>query len=253
MAERRLYIAGNWKMNLTLDGAVALADDLKRRIGRIRGVDVAVAPSLPFIAAVAKRLEGERIAVGSQDLQPGTFGAFTGAVSGPQLKSAGASFVIVGHSERRHVFGETDAIVAKKLRATLEHDLDAILCIGEKLEERDGGHTFEVCERQLEGALAGLTDLARITLAYEPVWAIGTGRNATPAQAQEVHRFVRDWIRHRFGGDAAEAVRIQYGGSVKADNAASLLSCPDVDGALVGGAALDPASFSAIVTSQGSH
>lgn len=251
-SERRTTIAGNWKMYLTLDEAIALADALKRRVGRVRQVDMAVIPSLPYLVPVAKRLEGERIAVGAQDLQPGTSGAFTGAVSGAQIRSTGATFVLVGHSERRHVFGESDALVAQKLRAGLEHGLGVILCIGETLAERDAGKTFEVCERQLESALGDLGGeaLARITIAYEPVWAIGTGRNATPAQAQEVHRFVREWIGHRFGGEAAAAIRIQYGGSVKPDNAAALLAAPDVDGALVGGASLDAASFAAIITCQ---
>ena len=250
MSDRRPYIAGNWKMHKTLPEAVALADELKRRIGRLRNVDVAVVPSFPFVSAVARRLEGERIAVGAQDIQPGTFGAFTGAVSGVQLRSAGASFVLIGHSERRHVFGESDALVADKLRAALESDLDAVLCIGETLDQREQGATIAVCERQLSSALDGLdaTQLARITIAYEPVWAIGTGRTASPAQAQEVHRHIREWLGHACGAPVAAQTRIQYGGSVKAENAAELMACADVDGALVGGASLDPDAFAAIAT-----
>lgn len=248
-ANRRPYMAGNWKMNTTLDEAVALADGLKRRIGRLRNVDMGLVPPFPFIHAVAKRLEGERIWVGAQDIHPKTKGAFTGAVSGPQLKSVGASFVLVGHSERRHVFGDSDQIVAEKLNAAMEHGLDVILCIGEQRGERESGQTFEVCERQLKAGLEGLESaaMARVTIAYEPVWAIGTGLVASPAQAQEVHRQIRDWLAHRFDNAVAGATRIQYGGSVKPQNVAGLMIQPDVDGALVGGASLDVDSFAAIV------
>ena len=246
---RRPYIAGNWKMNTTLDAAVALADGLKRRIGRVRNADVGVIPPFPFIHAVSRRLEGERILVGAQDIQPGRFGAFTGAVSGPQLRSAGADFVLAGHSERRHVFGDSDELVQQKLSAGLEHDLEVILCIGERLPEREAGSTFEVCQRQLSTGLTGLgaSDMARVTIAYEPVWAIGTGLTASPAQAQEVHRFLREWLLDRFDAEVAATVRIQYGGSVKPSNVVGLLAGPDVDGALVGGASLDVDSFAAIV------
>lgn len=244
-------MAGNWKMNLGLDEAIELADGLKRRIGRVRNVDMGVVPSHVFIASVAKRLEGENIRVGAQDLHVKTSGAFTGAVSGAQIKSAGASFVLIGHSERRHVFGDSDGLVAEKLNAALSHDLDVILCVGEKLDEREAGKTFEVNERQLRTGLEGIDAAvmaARITLAYEPVWAIGTGLTATPAQAQEVHRQVRDWLSERFDADTAAAVRIQYGGSVKPSNVVGLLAGPDVDGALVGGASLKADSFAQIVT-----
>lgn len=249
---RRPYAAGNWKMNTTLPEAIGLADDLKRRVGRVRAVDMAVVPPFLFIERVAARLLGERIAVGAQDLHPKPKGAFTGAVSGPQLKSAGASFVLVGHSERRHVFGDTDAVVAEKVAAALAADLDVMLCIGERLPEREASQTFAVCERQLAAATAGLgqSELTRITVAYEPVWAIGTGRTASPAQAQEVHRFVREWLADQFGADTAKRARVMYGGSVKPDNAAGLMAGPDVDGALVGGASLDAESFAAIVTAS---
>ena len=249
-SSRRLYIAGNWKMNLLLSEAIELADELKRRIGRIRHVDIGVAPSFPYLAAIAKRLEGERITVGAQDLLPGDFGAKTGAVSVPQLASAGASFVLVGHSERRHVFGESNLVVAEKLQAVLDNGLDAILCIGETLDQRQSKETFAVCEEQLQSALEGISNeqMSRITVAYEPVWAIGTGQTASPAQAQEVHRFCREWIQDKFGSEVAQLVRIQYGGSVNPANAAELLSQPDIDGALVGGASLKAESFAAIVT-----
>ncbi len=254
MPDRRPYVAGNWKMNTTLDDAIALADGLKRRIGRLRYVDMAVVPPSVFIHPVARRLEGERIAVGAQDLHPKPRGAFTGSVSGAQLRSAGATFVLIGHSERRHVFGDSLEVVAAKLNAALQNELDAILCIGETLQQREAGQTFEVNERQLTSALSGIaTDVMRdkITIAYEPVWAIGTGLTATPAQAQEVHRTVREWLSNRFDAETAAAVRIQYGGSVKPANVVDLMAGPDVDGALVGGASLDADSFAAIVAPAG--
>lgn len=237
-------------MNTTLPDAMELATGLMRRVGRMRTVDIAVVPPYPFIVPIAKRLSEERISVGAQDIHPGRFGAFTGAVSGAQLKSAGADFVLAGHSERRHVFGETDALVHAKLNAGLEHDLDVILCIGETLNERQAEQTFQVCERQMESGLAGLDGpiMARITIAYEPVWAIGTGHTASPAQAQEVHRHLREWLSDRFDSSTAATIRIQYGGSVKPSNVVGLMAGPDVDGALVGGASLDADSFGAIVS-----
>jgi len=249
-APRRPYIAGNWKMHLTLDEAVRLADELKRRVGRIRSVDMAVVPSFPFIASVAERLRGERIAVGAQDIHPAPSGAYTGGVSGPPLRSAGATFVLVGHSERRHVFGESDGLCAEKVHAGLDHGLDVVLCVGEKLTERQSQMTFEVVERQLRTGLEGVgaAAMAHVTIAYEPVWAIGTGLTATPAQAQEVHRFIREWLGDRYDAALAAATRIQYGGSVKPDNVAGLLDGPDVDGGLVGGASLDAGGFAAIIT-----
>ncbi|MFT5430600.1 MAG: triosephosphate isomerase [Myxococcota bacterium] len=252
---RRPFVAGNWKMNTTLPEAVALADGLKRRIGRIRSVDMAVIPPSLFVERVASRLAGERIAVGGQDIHPSPKGAFTGAISGSQLKSAGATFVLVGHSERRHVFGDTDAVVAEKVLAGLAADLDVMLCIGERLPEREASRTFEVCETQLSAALKAIdTDaMARVTIAYEPVWAIGTGKTASPAQAQEVHRFVREWLLDRYDGSISSMTRIMYGGSVKPANTADLMAGSDVDGALVGGASLDADSFAAIVAASQPH
>jgi len=247
---RRPLIAGNWKMNLTLDEAVSLADGLKRRIGRLRNVDLAISPSFPYIAVIAGRLDGERIQVGGQDVQPGEYGAFTSAVSAPQLKSAGATFVLVGHSERRHVFGDTDQQVSEKVDAALLHGLEIVLCIGETLDERDAKDTFAVCERQLATGLVNVKEdmLDRFTLAYEPVWAIGTGRTASPGQAQEVHRHVREWIAEQYSDAAAQKLRILYGGSVKPENVDALMGGADVDGALVGGASLDVDKFSKIAT-----
>jgi len=247
---RRPLIAGNWKMNLTLAEAVALADGLKRRIGRLRNVDLAIAPSFLYLAPVLGRLAGERIRVGGQDLHAGEYGAFTSAVSAPQLKSLGVTFVLAGHSERRHVFGDTDAQVSQKVDAALAHGLEVILCIGETLDERDAKDTFAVCERQLVTGLANVTEdmLHRVTLAYEPVWAIGTGRTASPGQAQEVHRHVREWIAEQYSEAAAQQLRILYGGSVKPENVDALMDGADVDGALVGGASLDVDKFSKIAT-----
>ncbi len=249
MSARRPYLCGNWKMHLGLDEALALADAVKRRVGRLRSVDVGLAPSFPFLAPIAKRLEGERVLVGAQDVHAKTHGAYTGQVSAAQVKSTGATFTLVGHSERRHGLGESDALVAEKTRGALAAGLDVMVCVGETLAERDGGTTFAVCERQVRAALDGLDDtaLARITLAYEPVWAIGTGRTASPAQAQEVHRVLRGVLSERFGAPVGATVRILYGGSVKADNARQLLEGPDVDGALVGGASLELEAFLAIV------
>lgn len=250
---RRPMVGGNWKMNTTFPEGVRLADDLKRRIGRLRTVDVVVYPPFPFIESVARRFDGERVTVGAQDLHPKASGAFTGAVSGPQLRSVGCTSVLIGHSERRHVFGDSDVTVASKLAAALQADLDVVLCVGETLAERDGDRTFAVCERQLASALHGLdaTALQRVVIAYEPVWAIGTGRNATPGQAQDVHRFIREWLAGAFGAATSTATRIQYGGSVKADNVAELMAGPDVDGALVGGASLQAESFASIIQAVG--
>jgi triosephosphate isomerase len=252
-AQRRPVVGGNWKMNTTAPEAVRLADDVKRRIGRLRSVDMIVFPPAPFIDMVARRLDGERIAVGAQDIHPKASGAFTGAFSGPQVKSVGATVVLIGHSERRHVFGESDALIAEKLAAALAADLDVVLCVGETLAERDADRTSAVCERQLTTALAALDAAAmkRVIIAYEPVWAIGTGRTATPGQAQDVHRFIREWLGGRFQSDVASATRIQYGGSVKAQNAGELMAGPDLDGALVGGASLLIDDFAAIVQAVG--
>jgi len=249
---RRPFVAGNWKCNTTLSTAVQLADELKRRVSRLRRIEVGVIPPYPFIERIASRLDGERIVVGAQDIHPEPSGAYTGAVSGPMLKSVGTGFVLVGHSERRHTFGDGLDTVTKKLGAALIADLDVVLCIGERLEERDAGQAVAVCETQLSTALRDISrdEMQRITIAYEPVWAIGTGRVATPEQAQTIHHQIRTWLANHFDSDVAASTRIQYGGSVKPANAAGLMTQPDVDGALVGGASLDADSFSAIVTAS---
>jgi triosephosphate isomerase len=245
---RRPFICGNWKMHKTVSDALAFVTELKSALGSVRDVDVAVAPPFTAIQAVAKRLEDSHITVAGQDCHWESKGAFTGEVSAPMLAEAGARHVILGHSERRHVFGETDAEVQKKMRAVLDAGLSPILCVGEKESERDGGQTQARVQTQLEAGLEKVKpeELARVTVAYEPVWAIGTGRTATPEQAEEVHAFIRAHLAERFG-TLAEIVRIQYGGSVKPDNVAALMAKPNVDGALVGGAALETSSFVALV------
>jgi triosephosphate isomerase len=246
---RRPFIAGNWKMHLDLDGAKALASEVVRLCNQVRDRDIALIPSFPFLAPVADKLRDSRIALGAQDCHTEVKGAFTGAVSTDMLRSVGCAWVLCGHSERRHVFGDTDAVVHAKLRRVLASGMGPILCIGETQAERRGGRTTEVLRTQLTGALDGLDEVSmrKVVIAYEPVWAIGTGDTATPAQAQDAHAFVREWLANAFGDSLAKSIRIQYGGSVKADNAAELMACPDVDGALVGGASLDAGSFAQIV------
>jgi len=249
---RRKFVCGNWKMHKTIAEAVQLVRELRDRPGK-SGAEVAVAPPYTALAAVKQALQGSAIQLFAQDCHHEKQGAFTGEVSATMLKDAGCDGVIVGHSERRQYFGETDESVAKKVRAALAESLHPIVCVGETLQEREAGKTWEVVSRQVRGGLAGLDagSLQRITLAYEPVWAIGTGRTATTAQAQEVHAQIRGLLRELGGAQVADAVRIQYGGSVKPDNAKDLLSQPDIDGALVGGASLKANDFAAIVAAAG--
>jgi len=245
---RRPFIAGNWKMNTDLAGARKLAGELRAALDGHDGADVAVFPPFVYLPAVVEVLRGNRVAVGAQNLHPELKGAFTGEISGPMIRDIGATLVLIGHSERRQLFGETDESVNRKLKAALRDGLRPIVCVGETLDQRRAEQTEQVVRTQVEGGLAGLTEAQAegLVLAYEPVWAIGTGVNATPAQAQAVHAFIRSLLAARFG-PAADAVRIQYGGSVKPDNAAELLAQPDIDGALVGGASLDARSFLAII------
>jgi len=245
---RRPIIAGNWKCNLTLSEAAALVAQLKASVNQ-SPVEVVVCPPFTALVAVAGHLTGSSIGLGAQDVFWEPQGAFTGEVSAPMLVDAGCTHCIVGHSERRQQFGETDESVNKKATAALASGLIPIVCVGETLQQREQGQTFEVVRRQLEGGLKGLKapEAGRLVIAYEPVWAIGTGRNATPAQAQEVQHFIRRRIHEAWGAPAADAIRIQYGGSVNAANALEILQQPDVDGALVGGASLKPDSFTAIV------
>lgn len=243
---RRPLIAGNWKMNEGGGSAMALAHEVARLTSPLDRVDVVVAPPFTAIAAVACEIQKGRVTVAAQNLYPKDAGAFTGEVSAPMLLEAGASWVILGHSERRHVFGETDDLIAKKVAYAIEKDLRPIACVGETLEEREAGKTLEVVRKQLDAFLPSFTERPGYgVIAYEPVWAIGTGKVAGPEQAQEVHAMIRERLRS-VSPDLAEKTLILYGGSVKADNAASLLACDDVDGALVGGAALEPVGFAEI-------
>ena len=240
-------IAGNWKMYKTVAQALALAEDVRQ--GATGDVDVVMAPPFTALHAVAQVLKGSRVGLAGQNMHAGAEGAFTGEVSPVMLKDVGCSHVILGHSERRQLFGETDEGVARKTAAALEHGLTPIVCVGETLAERESARTMEVVERQVERALRGLNadQVAALLIAYEPVWAIGTGRTATPDQAQEVHAFIRKHVSGSHGAPAAAAVRVLYGGSVKPDNIGALLAQADLDGALVGGASLEAFSFLKIV------
>src|SRR5438128_5576328 len=246
---RRKFICGNWKMHKTAGEAVQLVRGLQQRLPAA-SAQVAVAPPFTALAAVKQALQGSAIQLFGQNCHHEKQGAFTGEVSAPMLKDVGCDGVILGHSERRQYFGEIDDQVAKKVRAVLAEALHPIVCVGETLQEREAGRTWEVVSRQVRGALGGLdaAALQRITLAYEPVWAIGTGRTATTAQAQEVHAQIRGLLRDLGGPSAAAAIRIQYGGSVKPDNAADPTSQPDVAGRLVRGASLKSSDFAAIVS-----
>ena len=246
---RKKFIAGNWKMYTNGASAEALASAVVKGLGGETRVTVAVCPPFPFLGRVGQALKGSAIALGAQNLYPEKEGAFTGEVSPPMLVDAGCKYVIVGHSERRQKFAETDVFINKKVHAGLTAGLQIILCIGETLQEREGNLTEKVLDTQVTGCLAGITPdtLGRITVAYEPVWAIGTGKNATPQQAQDAHAFIRKRVSQLIGEGPAGSLIIQYGGSVKPDNAEVLLSQADVDGALVGGASLQAESFLAIV------
>jgi len=246
--ERKPFVCGNWKMHGDVAESEALAAEVRRLVASLRGVEVGVAPAYPSLVPVARRLEGSEVVLCAQACHPEPKGAFTGEVSVAMLASAGCRYVIVGHSERRQFSGIGDAEVASRTRAILDGGLLPIVCVGEQLDERDAGKTLDRVRTQVEAALESVTEAEApaVVLAYEPVWAIGTGRTATPEQAQEVHAFIRGLLRDRFGVDIAAQVRIQYGGSVKPSNVDTLMAQPDVDGALVGGAALDAESFARI-------
>jgi triosephosphate isomerase len=246
---RQPLIAGNWKMFKTVRESVTFVTGLRERVRDIAGVDVVVAPTAPALHAVAAALDGSGIGVAAQNIHWEREGAFTGEVSAQMVREAGAVWVLIGHSERRTLFGETDESVNRKVRAALTATLTPIVCIGETLQQREANETLPVLDRQIKAGLDGVTgsELAAMVLAYEPVWAIGTGRTATPEQAQDAHAHIRSRLTQWFGPDAASRCRVLYGGSVKADNTAALMAKPDVDGALVGGASLDADSFVKIV------
>ena len=250
LSARKTMIAGNWKLNKTIREAIELVTLLKREIGELQNVDVVVCPPYTALSDVSEILsESSDIQLGAQDLYWEEKGAFTGEISGSMIKEAGANFVIVGHSERRQFFYETNETVNKKTRAALKNNLTPIVCIGESLAERESGKTFQVIEAQFKGSFAHFSreEMKKIIIAYEPVWAIGTGKVATPQQAQEVHAFIREELTKAFGEDAASGLRILYGGSVKPDNISSLMGEADIDGALVGGASLEAGQFSELV------
>lgn len=242
-------IAGNWKMHGTLRESVDLAAGVQRQLEGLEGAEIVVCPPFPFLYAVRDALEGSKIVLGAQDCHWEAKGAFTGEVSPVMIKEAGCKYVVLGHSERRHIIGETNDQINRKVRAALAHGLTPILCVGELLEERNMGVTHEVIERHVTKGMAGLAaaDASEVVVAYEPVWAIGTGKTATPRQASEVHHYVRKLVSKMFGDATAQNVRILYGGSVKPENIRELMSQEDVDGALVGGASLEVHSFVKIV------
>jgi len=248
---RRPIFAANWKMQKTRAEAAEFVEKLLPLIDGTDAVDVAIAPPFTALDRVAKALRGSRVALAAQNVNPEEQGAFTGEVAPGMLADLGCAYAIVGHSERRALYGESDGLVASKARALLERDIRPIVCVGENLSEREAGNTLDVVGRQLAGSLAEVPHerAAEVVVAYEPVWAIGTGETATPETAQEVHGFVRRQLVDRFG-PGGEQMRIQYGGSVKPDNVDALMAQPDIDGALVGGASLQPDTFSRIVCFQ---
>jgi triosephosphate isomerase len=248
---RKPIIAGNWKMYKTAADALALVSELKKELAGVKSTDVEVVVCPPFTAlyVVATMLQGESIKLGAQNVHWEKEGAFTGEIAGPMLKESGVQYAIVGHSERRQYFGETNEGVNKRAKAALANGIHPIVCVGETLAQREAGHTEIVVRDHVAGALAGFTkdDMLNSVIAYEPVWAIGTGKTATPAQAQEVHAFIRELLAAMFDPAVADKVRIQYGGSVKPANAKELLGQSDIDGALVGGASLEAKGFAGIV------
>jgi triosephosphate isomerase len=250
---RKPLIAGNWKMFKSLDEVNAFAADFAEKVSGITGRDMLICPPYVYIQALAQAFDGTPVKVGSQNVFFEDQGAYTGEISAPMLVSIGAHYALIGHSERRQYFSETDETVNKRLFAALKAGLIPVVCVGERLEEREAGKTFDVVETQIRQGLSGL-DAAQaetLVIAYEPVWAIGTGKTATPEMAQEVHAYIRSVLTELFAAERAEAIRILYGGSVKGENVDSLMEQTDIDGALVGGASLDAASFERIIRFKG--
>ena len=247
---RKLFVVGNWKMNTTLQVGQNLAVEIVQGLSQgCQGVEVGICPPTPYLIPIAAKIHGSSIVLGAQNASPEKPGAFTGETAIEMLLDVGCNWVILGHSERRQFFGDTDEVINKKVIASLERGLNVIFCIGEMLDDRKSGRTEAVLESQLVKGLQGLSpeQMGRVVIAYEPVWAIGTGVTASPEQAEETHAFIRTWLTQRFGTAVAEATRIQYGGSVKGDNAKELLAKPNIDGALVGGASLKADQFLAII------
>ena len=247
--ERKLIIAGNWKMNKTVAESLDLANGLVRELKEVKEVDIAICPPFTALSEVSKAVIDSNIRLGAQNMSQNGYGAHTGEIAAGMLKEFSTKYVILGHSERREYQRESDELIAAKAKAAHEAGLKPIVCVGEQLEERESGNTENVVGTQVRGSLEGLTteEMLGTVIAYEPVWAIGTGKTATAEQAQKVHAFIRNLLADLFDADTAKAVRIQYGGSVKPDNARELMSQPDVDGALVGGASLDVRVFSELI------
>jgi triosephosphate isomerase len=250
MSKRTPIIGGNWKMNTDLESGMILAGAVADKSSNCDCCEVVVYPPFPYLQAVDSAINQSPLCLGSQDVWHEPNGAFTGEISCSMLKEIGVTSILVGHSERRHILGESDALVAKKLQTSLAEGFQTVLCVGETLEQRETGNTLEVVLGQITSGLLGVsaTDMDLIVVAYEPVWAIGTGKTASPEDAQTVHNAIRKCVCDLYDETIANTLRIQYGGSVKPDNAAELFACPDIDGALVGGAALSADSFNAIVT-----
>lgn len=247
--ERKLIIAGNWKMNKTVAEALILAQGLKRELREVKEVDIVICPPFTALESVSKEMLDSNIRLGAQNMSENNFGAFTGEIAAGMLRELSVRYVILGHSERRQFQKESDELISKKAQAAHAASLKPIVCVGETLEDRESGKTEKVVETQVRGSLAGLTkdQMEETVIAYEPVWAIGTGKTATSQQAQDVHAFIRKLVASMFDETTARRVRIQYGGSVKPQNARELMGMPDIDGALVGGAALDIRSFGDII------
>ena len=249
---RKKVVAGNWKMNNDLSQSVNLISEIKNAVaGKELNVEIIICPPFTSLETASALVKDTNVKLGGQNMYFEDSGAYTGEISASMLKSVGCEFVILGHSERRAIFGESDEVINKKIKKALSAGLKPIFCIGETLEERESGVTNKIIEKQVRNGLTGISaeELESIIVAYEPVWAIGTGKTATPEQAQEVHKFIRNLIKELYSANSAENLTIQYGGSVKGDNAKSLLSQPDIDGALVGGACLNADSFFDIIKS----
>lgn len=247
---RKPLIAGNWKMNKTISEAVTLVNTIKAGVHQVSGVDILVCPPFTALSSVAESLDRSNIELGAQNMYSATEGAFTGEISPQMIKDIGARYVILGHSERRQIFKESDDMINKKVLLALQYNLVPIVCIGETLSERERGVTEEVIKRQFEGSLKGLTkdQITSVVIAYEPVWAIGTGKTATPQQAEEVHKFIRTLLSSAYDATVSDNIRILYGGSVKPENVAELMRKENIDGGLIGGAALKGESFIQLVT-----
>jgi triosephosphate isomerase len=246
---RKPIMAGNWKMYKTPAETIAFFEKFRPLVDKSEHCEIVICPPFTNLSAAVGAVKGSHIKIGGQNIAWAKEGAFTGEISGPMLIAVGATHAIVGHSERRQYFGETDATVLKRTLAALEFGLTPIVCVGERLDDREGGRTEALLKTQFADGIAGLTEqqFAKIVIAYEPVWAIGTGKTATPEIAADAHRVIRGQVREKFGKDAADAVRILYGGSVKGDNVKTLMAQPEIDGTLVGGASLDATSFASIV------